>query len=91
MRVFGELVTSHDSVPRNGTAPVTDWSINTVQADPHRLALPPDLPPGRYTLITGLYNDSRQRVSGIDREGVNYPNQAVTLETLGITHLRLSG
>lgn len=78
----GELVASHDSVPRNGTAPVTDWTPGVVQIDPHRIELPSDLPPGDYTLVVGLYNDFNERVRGIDPEGFGFANRAVPLEVL---------
>jgi hypothetical protein len=80
----GEQVAGHDSVPRNHTAPVTDWPVEAVQADPHRLDLPRDLPPGDYTLIVGLYNDFNERVRCIDPSGFGYPNHAAPLETLSL-------
>src|SRR5690606_12458502 len=46
----GQQVAGHDSVPRNGTFPMTEWPVETVQVDRHRIELPPNLPPGQYTL-----------------------------------------
>jgi len=80
----GELVASHDSVPNNGKAPVTGWAVDTVHPDSHRILLPPDLPPGQYTLIAGLYNDFNERVSSIDADGVGHPNRAVPLEIIAL-------
>ncbi|MCG3211119.1 MAG: hypothetical protein FOGNACKC_04756 [Anaerolineae bacterium] len=78
----GELVTSHDSVPNNGAAPVTGWEPGVVQLDRHRIELPPSFPPGDYTLLVGLYNNSNERVGGIDPQGVGFANRAVPLEVL---------
>jgi hypothetical protein len=78
----GELVAGHDSVPRGGTAPVTTWAIDTIVTDPHRIDLPLDLPPGQYTIITGLYNSFNERLRSVDPEGFGHPNRAVPLGTL---------
>ncbi|RME98293.1 MAG: DUF2029 domain-containing protein, partial [Chloroflexi bacterium] len=78
----GNQVAGQDSVPRHGTAPVTGWTTGTVQIDPHTIQLPANLPPGDYTLIVGLYNDSTERVRGIDPDGFGFANRAVPLEVL---------
>lgn len=78
----GELVAGHDGIPHNGTMPVTDWPVATVQADTHRIALPLDLGPGEYALVIGLYNRFNERISAIDPQGVAYPDRAVQLETV---------
>jgi len=78
----GKLVASHDSVPRNGTAPVTGWTAGAVQIDPHRIELPANFAPGDYTLLVGLYNDTTERVRGIDPTGFGFANRAVPLEVL---------
>jgi hypothetical protein len=78
----GELVAGHDSVPRGGTAPVTTWAIDTIVTDPHRIDLPLDLPPGQYTIITGLYNSFNERLRSVDPAGFGHPNRAVPLGTL---------
>jgi hypothetical protein len=53
-----------------------------VRADAHRIELPPDLPPGEYTVITGLYNDFGDRLRVIAPNGYTFANQAVPLETV---------
>jgi hypothetical protein len=82
LNAAGEQVAGHDSVPRNGSAPVTGWPVEVVQADSHRIEIPPDLPPGEYTVIAGLYNNFNERIQSMDPAGVGYPNRAVPLETL---------
>ena len=78
----GLRVEGHDSIPQNGTAPIPNWTVDAVVADPHRINLPPDLPPGEYTIIAGLYNDFNERLRSIDPAGAGHPNRAVPLETI---------
>ncbi|HXV43657.1 MAG TPA: hypothetical protein VEC96_11395, partial [Anaerolineae bacterium] len=78
----GQQVAGHDSVPANGEAPTSAWPVNAVQADPHRIELPADLPPGEYTLIIGLYNEFNDRLRGIAPNGFSFANQAVPLEVI---------
>ena len=78
----GELVAGHDGIPHDGTMPVPDWPVATVLADTHRITLPPDLAPGDYALVVGLYNRFNERVSAIDPQGAVYPGRAVQLETI---------
>jgi hypothetical protein len=78
----GELVINKDSVPRNGTAPVTKWPVDTVQLDSHRLEFPADLASGEYTITVGLYNDAQGRLVARNPAGRSFPNQSVPLETI---------
>lgn len=52
----GLPVAQHDSPPNGGYSPATDWRPGQTVILRHGLALPPDLSPGDYRLITGLYN-----------------------------------
>lgn len=45
----------HDSEPGGGLAPTLDWTPGQTIIDRHGVLLPPDLPPGDYTLAVGLY------------------------------------
>lgn len=45
-----------DGAPAGGARPAKGWRADEVVADPHRLVLPPDLPPGRYLLIAAVYD-----------------------------------
>lgn len=76
----GERVAGHDGVPANGAAPTSGWPVGAVQADAHRIELPPNLPPGEYRLITGLYNDFGARLRAIAPNGLSFDNDAVSLE-----------
>lgn len=46
----------HDGQPLEGQAPTTGWAPGEVLADRHTLRLPPETPPGTYTIYMGLYD-----------------------------------
>ncbi|PIE80890.1 MAG: hypothetical protein CSA11_06600 [Chloroflexi bacterium] len=52
----GQIITQQDNWPVNGQWPPTCWTPNQPVIDTYQLSLPPDLPPGPFTLITGLYD-----------------------------------
>lgn len=52
----GTLVAQQDRRPYYGTRPPYTWSVDEQIDDPYALALPPDLPPGRYYLAVGMYD-----------------------------------
>jgi hypothetical protein len=54
----GRVVVQEDLQPQAGAAPTTTWLPGEILEDPHMLALPPDLDPGDYRLIAGLYDAS---------------------------------
>jgi len=65
----GQVVTQRDQPPLAGAAPTTTWLPGEILTDGYTLALPADLPPGQYRLITGLYDAGGQRLitdSGAD-------------------------
>jgi hypothetical protein len=54
----GHLRSQTDGWPTLGTRPPYTWAANEVVSDPRFLALPADLPPGRYSLEVGLYDEA---------------------------------
>jgi hypothetical protein len=51
-----QVVAQIDAQPQAGAAPTTTWLPDEIVTDAYQLSLPSELPPGRYRLITGLYN-----------------------------------
>lgn len=51
----GRLVAQSDSWPAGGRLPTSAWLPGELVRDEHRLTLKPDLPPGNYRLVAGLY------------------------------------
>jgi hypothetical protein len=65
----GRIVAQADGLPANWTRPTTGWLPGEFIRDSHTITLPPELPAGDYTLVTGLYlpNGSRlQQPNGRD-------------------------
>ncbi len=52
----GHLLAQSDQWPQGGNAPTSSWVPGQVIFDTHTLTLPPDAPPGQYTLVTGMYD-----------------------------------
>ena len=48
----------HDSQPGLGSVPTSTWEPGELILDEHQLQLPPDMPPGKYALEVGLYDQS---------------------------------
>ncbi len=64
------VVAQRDQVPGEGQLPTTGWLPGEVLADRYRLALPPELPAGTYTLEVGLYHPgSLERLPVLDAAG----------------------
>jgi 4-amino-4-deoxy-L-arabinose transferase-like glycosyltransferase len=51
----GRLWAQHDGAPLNGLHPTTHWVEGEIISDPRELALPQDMPEGRYRLQAGMY------------------------------------
>ena len=51
----GSRVAQRDAQPLDGDYPTSRWRSGETVIDPQPLFLPPELPPGVYTLWTGLY------------------------------------
>lgn len=70
----GNVVAQRDGEPGGGARPTTSWAPGERVTDNHGVLLPPDLPPGAYTLRLGLYDafdpGARPAVDGEDGLGV---------------------
>lgn len=51
----GTVRAQQDGDPGGGFSPTSRWRANELILDRHRVVLPPDLPPGPYTIKAGLY------------------------------------
>ncbi len=69
----------------NGNYPPQRWADGDWLADPRRVTLPDDLPPGRYTLWVGLYDfENGARAPVVDGTGQPVPNDAIPLGTVDV-------
>ena len=66
----GQLVAQRDSEPLNGLKPTTSWAKGEAITDRLGLWLPPDLPPGEYQMLVGMYDpETLERLSVLDAAG----------------------
>jgi hypothetical protein len=81
----GALVAQHDGEPVDATRPTSSWQSGETVADRFAITLPPDLPPGTYTLQTGFtprwQPSNRWPVTGPDAQPAG---DAVRLGTLEV-------
>ena len=80
----GEIVVQRDFIPAEGLRPTTGWRATEVIEDVHRLPLPPDLPPGQYTVRVGLFEPD-----SFARPSVSQNNQPQPDNQLNLTELTL--
>ncbi len=59
----------HDSPPAAGARPTTGWVAGEYVLDERQLAVKAGTPPGRYTLLVGLYGPDGQRLAAGDAAG----------------------
>jgi hypothetical protein len=74
----GMIAVQQDAVPRQWTYHTSFWERGEVVADPYRLSLE-GVPPGRYRLLVGLYEETGARLPVISADGRPYPDDAVPL------------
>lgn len=66
----GRLVAQSDAKPAGWTRPTTGWLPGEFVFDSHLLALPPDVMPGAYQLLAGLYTSDGERLPTPEGDGV---------------------
>jgi 4-amino-4-deoxy-L-arabinose transferase-like glycosyltransferase len=66
----GQVRAQRDSVPGGGALPTTGWLPGEVIADEYAIPLPPQMPPGEYTIVVGMYDAaSGQRLPVLGSDG----------------------
>jgi hypothetical protein len=75
----GAIVAQSDAQPHWAAAwPTSRWIPGQVVLDSHRLALPPDMPPGPFELRVGLYHwQTLERLPVLDANGLPVGDYAV--------------
>lgn len=85
----GNYVYGHDQPPFAGHFPTTDWPAGMSAQDAWRIPLPDDLPPGAYSVYTGVYDaDTLQRSPVTDAAGQPIPDAAILLGHITIRGAR---
>ena len=70
--------------PAAAHSPTTVWSAGEIIPDPHTITLPPDLPPGSYTLLAGLYNPVSGERLAVTGAGANAQNNAILIDRIQV-------
>jgi len=74
----GHLWAQHDSPPLNYGSSTMHWHPGELIVDPHRVPLPPNLPPGRYQVRVGMYDEQTiMRLPVVDAAGQPVDNQVL--------------
>ncbi|MDW8102275.1 MAG: DUF2723 domain-containing protein [Anaerolineae bacterium] len=71
----GQIVTQHDSIPSEGAHPTNIWVKGEIIEDPHTLR--GDLPPGKYTILVGLYDPITMERLKVDAPDNAFPLVAI--------------
>ena len=70
MNAEGKLITQHDGEPQIGAYPTNEWKPGETFVDFHALPISANVPPGEYTLLAGLYDESSGiRLKRVDASG----------------------
>ncbi|MGQ9503129.1 MAG: hypothetical protein ACUVSB_13855, partial [Anaerolineae bacterium] len=80
----GSFIAGHDSFPGNGQIPTHTWRRGHVYADHHTIMLPTDLPYGRYTVVTGMYDYELRRIRAYQSDGSSYQDFAIPIGELNL-------
>ena len=79
----GNLVSSHDGSPRDGSFPTTTWLSGDLIEDNHPLQLDADLPAGVYQLTVGFYlPETGERLRVQTADGIDIPEHSLNLTTI---------
>lgn len=81
----GKLVAQVDEPPAQGLSPTSLWVPGETVADRHILQLPPDLPPGNYTLIAVMYSLPDLQRLPVMQNGAPVAGDYVTLGVVKVT------
>ena len=81
----GAPLATGDAPPRSGRYPTSLWEAGETVEDAHHVRLPPDMAPGRYRLLVGLYDPvTGARRPALDASGTRWPDDAVSLGHLTV-------
>jgi hypothetical protein len=75
----GAVVAQVDGWPQDGQMLTTQWQVGEYVEDGHGLTIPPDAPPGPYTLYVGLYNAANNERQPAFLNGQRVPEDRVPI------------
>lgn len=82
----GTLIWQEDSWPQSGTYTTNFWVAGEVVAESYTIQIPPDTPPGNYTLYVGAYDpgNATVRLPAVDAQGERLLHNQIPLLTLKV-------
>ncbi len=80
----GSFAAGFDATPFGGRFPAPDWPVGQVLRDHWRVTVPPELTPGEYTLVHGMYDSQTQERLRAAMEGELLPDGLLPLGTLQV-------
>jgi len=79
MTADGVLVAQADGWPQEGRMLTTQWQAGEYIEDSYTLAIPPDAPPGPYTLYVGLYDAATNERQPVFQDNRRLPEDRVPI------------
>jgi hypothetical protein len=74
----GRIVGQKDNPPVSGLYPTTEWTPGERIVDRYEIAISPEIPPGEYSIETGLYElDSGERLPVLDVMGLPQDSRVI--------------
>jgi hypothetical protein len=81
----GQLLAQDDWLMNSNSGPTSHWKVGDTVEDRRELALPGDLPPGRYVLKIGVYYwETGERLSVSDEAGLRLPEDTIELSSISM-------
>ncbi|MBI5878889.1 MAG: DUF1616 domain-containing protein [Chloroflexi bacterium] len=82
----GQPVAQADDEPVAGLRPTDTWRAGELIDDRYAIMLPPELRPGSYVVLAGLYDPATSaRIPAFRADGSQFPNDAFVLGTVKVT------
>ena len=81
----GEIVGQDDGEPCRWQCPTSTWRPGQTIVDKRTIPIAPDLSPGDYSIVAGMYVESTgQRLQAVDQEGRRWPSDQIFLGTISV-------
>ena len=82
----GQPVAQTDDEPVAGLRPTDRWQRGELIDDRYAILLPPDMRPGSYVVLAGLYDPNTfARLPALRADGSQFPNDAFVLGNVKVT------
>jgi hypothetical protein len=81
-----QLIAQLDGPPISRYYPTYEWAEGLLLPDPHIIEIGPDVPPGTYRLIVGMYEwPSLVRIPAFRTDGSRWPDDRILLTELTLS------